>query len=110
MAGRTFLRMLSYGFAILGGGAAFGQTGKPMHIVTSGVGGSADFTARLIAQGITGPLDRTVIVDNQPSSVIQAVTVAKAPPDGSTLLVAGSTFLIGPFLETMPYDPVGAQI
>jgi tripartite-type tricarboxylate transporter receptor subunit TctC len=38
--------------------------------------------------------------------VVPGEQVAKAPPDGYTLLVAGGTFSIGPLLQKAPYDPV----
>src|SRR5438552_16131101 len=60
---------------------------KPIRIVTSNPGGSNDFTARILAQGLTGPLGQQVIVDNRGGgSFISAEVVARAPPDGYTLL------------------------
>ena len=53
---------------------------RPLRIVTSGLGGGADFAARLIAQGISGPLGQSVIVDNRASGFIPGETVAKARP------------------------------
>src|SRR5258705_12227947 len=92
----------------LGAGAALGQNypNRPLRIVTSPAGSGIDFQTRLIAQGISGPLGQTVIVENRPSGVIPGETVAKAPPDGYTLLYGGGTFVIGPLLEKTPYDPV----
>jgi tripartite-type tricarboxylate transporter receptor subunit TctC len=63
---------------------------KPLRIVVPYTpGGGIDFIARMIAQGINGPLGQQVIVDNRPggSTVIGADAVAKAAPDGYTLLV-----------------------
>src|SRR5689334_10704816 len=73
--------------------AASGQNypNKSIRIVTSGVGGGSDFDARLVARGISGPLGQPVIVDNRPAGVIQGEILAKALPDGYTLLVAGGT-------------------
>jgi tripartite-type tricarboxylate transporter receptor subunit TctC len=64
-----------------------------------------DFMARLVAQGISAPLGRPVVVENRPSNLTGEI-VAKAPPDGYTLLVAGGTFMAGPLLEKRSYDPV----
>ena len=93
---------------VLGAGVASGQDypNKPVRIVTSSAGGSSDFTARLVAQGISGPLGQQVIVDNRASGVIQAEIVSRAPPNGYTLLIAGGTFLTFPLLQKAPYDPV----
>ena len=60
--------------------------------------GRQRFFARLIAQGISGPLGQPVIVDNRATGVIAAEAVAKAPPDGYTLLVHGSTVWIAPLV------------
>ena len=78
---------------------------KPVRIVTSEAGGGNDFTARLVARGIASGLGQQVIVENRPSGVIPGETVAKAQPDGYTLLIYGGTFWIGPLLQPkVPYD------
>ena len=79
---------------------------KPIRIVTSGLGGSNDIAARLIAQGFTVSMGQQVVVDNRGSGVIPGQTVSQAPPDGYTLLVAGGSFTIGPLLQKTPYDVV----
>src|SRR5262249_36763887 len=71
---------------------------RPIRVVTSLAGGGNDFTARLIAQGITGPLAQPVVLDNRPTLMAPEI-VLKAPPDGYTLLVASSPFFIGPFFQ-----------
>lgn len=103
---RLIVGMLLIGMMVVGAGVAYGQAypNKPIRIVTSGLGGGSDFTARLIAQGISGPLGQPVIVDNRASGIIPAIIVSKAPPDGYTLLVAGSSFY--GLLQKVPYDPV----
>ena len=79
---------------------------KPIRIVTSPPGGGNDFVARLIAQGLlASPLGQPVIVDNR-AALVAVETVSKAPPDGYTLLVASSSFVIGPLLRNLSYDPV----
>jgi tripartite-type tricarboxylate transporter receptor subunit TctC len=79
---------------------------KPIRIFTSAAGGGGDFTARQVAQGITGSLGQPVIVENRATGFIAAEIVAVAPPDGHTLTVQGSTFWILPLLRKMPYDVV----
>ena len=79
---------------------------KPIRIVTSGLGGSNDIAARLIAQGFTVSMGQQVVVENRGSGVIPGQTVSQAPPDGYTLLVAGGSFTIGPLLQKTPYDVV----
>jgi tripartite-type tricarboxylate transporter receptor subunit TctC len=83
------------------------QPGKPIRIVTSGVGGGTDFTARQLAQGLNAALNRSVIVENRGSSVVPGDTVAKAQPDGHTLLVtSGGILWVLPFYQQVPYDAV----
>ena len=80
---------------------------KPIRMVTSAAGGSADFAARLIAQGLTGELGQQVVVDNRGGSVSTSVgIVAKAPPDGYTLLLYASSLWIAPLLQPVSYDPI----
>ena len=73
-------------------------------------GGAADFLARVTAQKLGDALGQTVVVDNRAGSggVIACNLVAKAAPDGYTLLQAGiTTHGIGPNVYTnLPYDPV----
>ena len=90
---------------VTGGVSAQDFPAKPVRIVTSPAGGSADFVARLVAQGISGPLGQQVLVDNRPSIVI-AEAVAKAPPDGYTLVLVGNSFFVGSLLQPMPYDSI----
>ena len=80
---------------------------KPIRIVTSEVGGTADSIARLVAQGLTAGLGQQAIVDNRGSGVIPGEIVARARPDGYTLLSFAGTFWLQPLLrKKVPYDPV----
>src|SRR5690348_10689533 len=92
-------------FLLVVAGAAVGQEypNKPIRIVTVGVRGATDLTTRIVAPGIAAPLGQPVIVDNR--AVNPAGIVAKAPPDGYTLLLAGS-FALDALLRDMGYDPV----
>jgi len=100
--------MFSLGLMVLSGGVVCGQDypHKPIRIITNAAGGGSDFIARLIAQGISGPLGQPVIVDNRSGGLIQSEIVSRAPPDGYTLLVAGGSILILPLLQKTPYDPM----
>ncbi|MBI4191839.1 MAG: hypothetical protein HY525_15025 [Betaproteobacteria bacterium] len=54
---------------------------RPIRIVTSAAGGGGDFISRLMAQGISGPLGASVIVDNRTGMVsIETIALAKARP------------------------------
>ena len=93
------------------GSASYAQVfpTKPVRILTSEPGGGNDFGARLIAQGLSPSMGQQSIVENRGggSGVIVAETVAKAAPDGHTLLYYGSNIWLMPFLRSsVPYDPV----
>lgn len=79
---------------------------KFIRILTTGAGGGSDFNARLIAPGLAAALGQQVIVENRPSTHPTEI-VAKAPPDGYTLLFNGSTVWLLQFLRAnVAYDPV----
>ena len=90
----------------VGTGAASAQSfpTKPIRIITAAPGGTSDFTSRLIARGLTEHLGQQVIVDNRGD--FGAPILVKAPADGYTLLVDGSSLWLGPLLQKMPYDPL----
>jgi tripartite-type tricarboxylate transporter receptor subunit TctC len=79
---------------------------KTVRIVASEAGGSGDFVSRLIAQGLTASFGHQVIVENRGGGVIAGDVVAKAPPDGYTLLLYGNTLWLLPLMrKQVPYDP-----
>ena len=80
---------------------------KPIRLFTTEAGGGADFVARLVAQGLSSALGQPVIVENRGGGVVAGEIVAKAPPDGYTILLQGTAFLLAPFLRSSaPFDPV----
>ena len=100
---------LSVGMMVLSAGMVFSQEypHKPIRLISPGPGGGADFVARFIAQGISGPLGQQVVVDNRPAGVIPGQIVSKATPDGYTLMVNGNSFWIAPLMrDHLAYDPV----
>ena len=105
----SWVRTLLAGLMICAGAATHAQS-FPNHvirIVVGGTGGSLDITARVVAQGIAPPLGQPVIVENRPSVTVAAEVVAKAAPDGYTLLMTGSNLWILPLLDSnTAYDPV----
>jgi tripartite-type tricarboxylate transporter receptor subunit TctC len=110
-----FIASISISVVALGTGAALGQTtatgsgqaypNKPIRILASEAGSSSDFTARLIAQGISGSWGQPVIVDNR-TGIVAIETVAKAPPDGYTVFVYGATLWLAPLMQKTSYDPL----
>ena len=88
---------------------ALAQESKPIRIVVPfAPGGSNDIVARSLAQQLSARLKRAVIVDNMPGAggAIGSSTVARAEPDGNTLLLISSTFTMNASVMKLSYDPV----
>lgn len=82
-------------------------------------GGSTDLVARAIAPRLAEALGQAVVIDNRPgaSTIIASELVAKAAPDGHTLLLTSVPLVTNPWLmKTMPYEtpqafsPVGIVV
>ena len=103
---------LALALAVMLLGHAHAQTAWPVKpirlIVGFAAGGSTDVTARIIAQALSERLGQPVVVENRGGAGgnIGADAVAKADPDGYTLLMAtSSTFAANPNLyKTLPFD------
>jgi tripartite-type tricarboxylate transporter receptor subunit TctC len=72
-------------------------------------GGGVDFVARTIGQKLSERLGKPVLIENRPGggTVVAAVALAKAPPDGYTLLLTpGATLSSNTAVyKSLPYDP-----
>jgi tripartite-type tricarboxylate transporter receptor subunit TctC len=94
--------------ASLGGAAAQNFPSKPMRIVVPfGAGGVADLTARAIGQKLSEALGQSVVIDNRPGAggVVAGELVAKAEPDGHTLLLmSNATAVSAGLFKTLPFD------
>ena len=103
----TILWTVLAGMMVLGSHRAFSENYpiKSIRIVTAEPGASNDFLSRIIANGISEPLGQQVIVDNRATALVAGI-VAKALPDGYTLLVITGAVWILPLLQTTSYDPV----
>ena len=106
-------RAILFSLAGIATGALQAQTfpSKPITLVVPfAAGSSPDALVRALAQAIATDTGQPVIVDNKPgaSSILAAQTVAKAAPDGHTLLVSGNVaFTANPHtFKHLPYDPV----
>jgi tripartite-type tricarboxylate transporter receptor subunit TctC len=96
---------------LLAAGTAIAQPAYPSRVIRLVVpysSGSSDVVARMIAPRLNEAWKQPVIVDNRPgaNAVIGTDHVAKAAPDGYTLLLALGTHVISPLLIATPYDPV----
>lgn len=89
--------------------AAPAEDAKPIRIIVPfAPGGSNDIVGRTVAQELSTRLSRNVYVDNRPGAggAIGAETVARAEPDGNTLLLISSTFTMNASIMKLSYDPV----
>jgi len=97
------MRLLVLALAIGGSGAALAQEApypdKPVRMVAPfAAGGPVDIVARIVANGLTEIWKQQVVVDNKTGAGgnIGAEFVAKAPPDGYTLLLTSPSMVIAP--------------
>jgi tripartite-type tricarboxylate transporter receptor subunit TctC len=112
LAGQRRLLLLG-GLAMLGLGASrsFAQAQRPLRIVVPFTpGGSTDILARALAPKLQMALGVSVVVDNKPGAggSLGATEVARAAPDGSTLLMGHiGTLAVNPSIyPQLGYDPV----
>lgn len=106
---RHVLIALSPVSAVLHSSNALAQTAPVRILVGAPAGGSTDTLARTLATEMGRLLGRTVIVENRPGAGgnIAADAVAKAVPDGNTLLMSFTSHAINASLyKTLPFDPV----
>jgi tripartite-type tricarboxylate transporter receptor subunit TctC len=88
--------------------AADAYPARPIRlIVPFGAGGNADIVGRTVAAGLGARVGQQVVVDNRPggSSIIGTEMVARAAPDGHTLLLIANLYTVLPSLASkLPYD------
>ena len=100
------------GLALLSGFSAHAQAPYPNRtikmIVPYPAGGTTDLLGRMVADRLQSGLGATVVVENKPGAATStgAELVARAEPDGYTLLMATSTTLAINKSLYLPYDPV----
>ncbi|WP_423197307.1 MULTISPECIES: tripartite tricarboxylate transporter substrate binding protein [unclassified Cupriavidus] len=77
-------------------------------IVPYSAGGGADNTARVVAQQMSQAMGQQIVIDNRPGAagVIGEEAVAKATPDGYTVLYDASAFAVNPSLRKLSFDPL----
>ncbi len=104
------VRVIAVACAVLSAGAHGAERpypNKPIRVVTAGSGGGLDTVLRTIANGISGPLGESVVIENRPSITFPQDRVATATPDGYSLGYFANNVWLGTLLrENMPYDPV----
>jgi len=100
----------SVGFSVSGAASAEPYPERPVKIIVAGVPGTPfDLVARAIADKLSASLKQVFIVENRPGAAgnLGAEFVARAAPDGYTLLIAlGTTFTVNPSLyKSLPFNP-----
>ena len=108
-AQRLAVAALSALALLAGGAAAQSYPSRPVRVIVPfAPGGATDIIARLVAQKLADRLGQSVVVENKPGAgtTIGNAEVAKAKPDGYTLLFAPTPFVISQVVyPTLPYDP-----
>ncbi len=113
MPKKPFLSVLVATVLSLGAWSAHAQNAfpsKPIKIVVpNAAGGAADLTARAVGQKMAEALGQPVVIDNKPSAggIVAGETVAKAAPDGHTiLLISSGTAVSESLFKSLPFDTV----
>jgi tripartite-type tricarboxylate transporter receptor subunit TctC len=86
---------------------AQGYPNRPVRVVVGAQTGGPDTVARIVAAQLQQQLGQPFVVENQggANGIVGATTVAKAAPDGYTVLVYSSGFVINPYVhKSLPYD------
>ncbi len=106
---RLLLAAAAMGLANFPAFAQNGTAAMPKFIVAAAAGGATDLVTRLYAQWLTEAWGRPIVVDNRPGAggVIATQIVQKAPPDGSTLMLAALSHVANlAMMDNVNYDPV----
>jgi len=111
MRARARLFIVGALFALCAGaGTAQTYPNRPVRlIVPFAPGGFTDVVARILGQKLSAALGQQFVVENKAGagSTIGTDFVAKAPPDGYTLVMVSSTHVISPWIyRNLPYDPI----
>jgi tripartite-type tricarboxylate transporter receptor subunit TctC len=106
---RRTIALFALLFVALSGQSAWSQTPASFKIVVPYPPASGpDILSRLMAEQIGRAQGPTVVVENRPGggTLIGTEAVARAAPDGGTVLLVANSFVVNPALKKLSYDPV----
>jgi tripartite-type tricarboxylate transporter receptor subunit TctC len=111
--GRMKLLQVTFAFVTAIGGVSTvtAQTypARPIRVIIPTVpAGAADLVVRVVSERLAAAFGQPVVIDNRPGGqgVVGADIVAKASPDGYTLLATSDSFVVQPFVNRkLPFDP-----
>jgi len=105
--------LMALALLAVGVGTALAQTypNRPLRIVVPFAAGAGvlDIMARLVGQHLGASLGQQVVIDNRPGAggIVGAEVVAKAEPDGYTLLMGNTALVVSPYLYSkLPFEPL----
>jgi tripartite-type tricarboxylate transporter receptor subunit TctC len=77
-------------------------------VMPAPAGGAGDIVARMLAEQVGRTQGRTLVIENRPGAgtIIGTEAVARAAPDGSTLLITAPYLVIAPHLRKLNFDPL----
>jgi tripartite-type tricarboxylate transporter receptor subunit TctC len=105
-----FILAAALAATLLGAGVAASQTKSIKFVVPYPAGGNTDIMARILAEQIGRTQGATIVVENRPGavSIVGTEAVARATPDGNTLLISTPPLIINPHLRTVSYDALSS--
>lgn len=113
MVNKTLLATVGTALMLWAAGDAAAQAfpSKPIRMVNPfAAGGALDVMARAVAKSMSDTLQQQVFVDNRPGAngVVGTAQVARSAPDGYTILIQGTIFLLAPTMmgNVTTYDPI----
>jgi tripartite-type tricarboxylate transporter receptor subunit TctC len=99
--------LLALALAVAAAAAQAQYPNRAVRVIVAAQTGGPDIVARVVAAELQAQMGQPFVVENQggANGIVGATTVSKAAPDGYTLLVYSSGFVINPSVhKTMPYD------